>query len=383
MPFKAGAFAAFFNQSWEKKGESEEAYAQFIEDQHKRFILKQKNEARRELPELPPAKQEKGKHRQRCHSERMLASPRTRHKSMENQFSSKSELEDPDIEPYAEMNAIRNSVFLNSRSTEELSNPTPYATSTPNTFLANNLHPAGNNPATPRSCLEWEKRELADSRRKDDIYAVVDLSRKRSFRKSKGVSMDDSEVNLIENSLYANKNLAQSQRSSESDSRNTPPPLPERHYGLTDFGLQLPTSRTDTIRSGNSLDDEGYSTIQKDQEAQINRTNDPRYEEVRSPMDKKYEEVSSPDQTSSSRNESTSGPDPYTMSFNSKLEFFNKKNYNFLAEIERNIPQDVWVKRDVKQGGSRTSYPNLLRQPSYGPRAPLAQQEVIVHRFVM
>ena len=391
----AGAFAAFFNQAWDRKGESEEEYALFLEEQNKRLALKQKNEAKRELPELPAEKQQKTKPRRRYPSERLSMSPKIKRRLHENRFSSQSQYEDPDIAPYAEFNAVKNNMLQLSHSSEDLQHPSPYATSTPNAFLANNLHPGADNASTPLSCLEWEKREVNDSKKKEDIYAKVDLSRKPPFRKSRDTTMDDSEVNLIENSLYANKNLAQSQRSSGSDLRNTPPPLPERGYLSSNFGFEVPTaSRTDTINTVRSQDDEGYSTIQTDHEhATTRRAGDRRYEEVQLQGDRKtsgqddggstqrFEEIQSPlGRKSSTRTDSNSGHDsfdPYTMSFNSKLEFFNKKNIDF-TPVERNMTTDVWVRRDEisKQPGSRTSYPNVSRQPSFGPRAPLAQQEV-------
>lgn len=301
-------------------------------------------------------------------------SPKTQQRLRENRHSSNSQFENPDIVPYAELATVRNNFFHNSHSAEDLCNPSPYATSTPNAFLANNLHPAVDDASTPLNCREWEKREIEELRRKEaiPIYAKVE---RRSSRKSRDASIDDSKENLIENSLFANKNLVQSQRSSSSFSHSTPPPLPERQYGLEDFNnFQLPaSSQNDTIRSEQSQDDEGYSTIQKDHEgAEFNHIGDRLYEEVSLPTVRNYE-VSSPDRN---RNNSSSGPDPYTMSFNSKLEFFNKKNYSFLPENDHNMTEDVWKKRDVKPAVSRTSYPNYLRQPSYGPRAPLAQEEV-------
>ena len=90
-----------------------------------------------------------------------------------------------------------------------------YATSTPNALFLT-LQKGGALPgSTLRNNEPWQKREI----KTEDFNAKVDLLRKRSFRKSKELTINDSEVNLIENTLYANANVVQQQKST----RETPP----------------------------------------------------------------------------------------------------------------------------------------------------------------
>ena len=167
-------------------------------------------------------------------------------------------MDDSEINPYAVFDSVRkpvdamkNGEARDSRGSSELQ---PYATSTPNAlFMSLKQNSVPNN--TPQSSDVWQKRE----NKSEDLYAQVDLSRKRSFRKSKDLAMNDSEVNLIENTLYANNNLVQSQKSARETpptARETPPPVPKRNYDLSeDFPPVVPPvvppadARMDTLRS--------------------------------------------------------------------------------------------------------------------------------------
>ena len=348
--FAAGAFAAFFNQVWEKKRESEAAYAKFQTEQQLRLSQKQHNNTIRSrndpLPEPPskrPAHSQDEVNRRRSLSDRQQpqpVSPKSVHRMSEGT------LDDSEINPYAVFNSVRRPVDAakssqarDSRGSGELQ---PYATSTPNALFLS-LQQGGSVPgATPPSDSVWQKRES----KTEDLYAQVDLSRKRSFRKSKDLTMNDSEVNLIENTLYANNNLVQSQKSARDTpptTREASPPLPKRNYDLSE-DFPPADNRTDTLRS---VDDEGYNTFKND--------------------DRKEENPYAAVADVQPRPPSIAVEDPYFMRVKEKINFFNNK-----VVLPR---QDVWVKMDARQGEVRSSVPDLHRKGS-DMGAPLAQQEV-------
>lgn len=259
---------------------------------------------------------------------------------------SEGTIDDAEINPYAVFNSVRRPVDTakrdqarDSRGSGELQ---PYATSTPNALFLSLQQGGGVPGATPPSDSVWQKRES----KTEELYAQVDLSRKRSFRKSKDLTMNDSEVNLIENTLYANNNLVQSQKSA----RDTPPttceatpPLPKRNYDLSE-DFPPADSRTDTLRS---VDDEGYNTFKND--------------------DRKEENPYAAVADVQPRPPSIAVEDPYFLRVKEKIDFFNNK-----VVMPR---QDVWVKMDARQGEVRSSVPDLHTKGS-NMGAPLAQQEV-------
>lgn len=259
---------------------------------------------------------------------------------------SEGTIDDAEINPYAVFNSVRRPVDAakrdqarDSRGSGELQ---PYATSTPNALFLSLQQGGGVPGATPPSDSVWQKRES----KTEELYAQVDLSRKRSFRKSKDLTMNDSEVNLIENTLYANNNLVQSQKSA----RDTPPttceatpPLPKRNYDLSE-DFPPADSRTDTLRS---VDDEGYNTFKND--------------------DRKEENPYAAVADVQPRPPSIAVEDPYFLRVKEKIDFFNNK-----VVMPR---QDVWVKMDARQGEVRSSVPDLHTKGS-DVGAPLAQQEV-------
>lgn len=353
---QAGAFAAFFNQVWEKKRESEVAYTKFLAEQQLRLTQKQHNNSFRSkydpLPEPPrkrPANSEDEFNRRRSLGERQQqhpSSPRSVHRS------SDGTLDDSEINPYAVFDSVRkpvdamkNGEARDSRGSSELQ---PYATSTPNAlFMSLKQNSVPNN--TPQSSDVWQKRE----NKSEDLYAQVDLSRKRSFRKSKDLAMNDSEVNLIENTLYANNNLVQSQKSARETpptARETPPPVPKRNYDLSeDFPPVVPPvvppadARMDTLRSN---DDEGYNTFKNE--------------------DLKEENPYAALVEVQPRPSSIAAEDPYYMKVKEKINFFNNK----MATPK----QDVWVKMNARQDEKHSSVPDLQRK-ELDAGAPLAQQE--------
>ena len=259
---------------------------------------------------------------------------------------SEGTLDDAEINPYAVFNSVKrpvdaakNNQARDSKGSGELQ---PYATSTPNALFLSLQQGGGVPGATPPSDSVWQKRES----KTEDLYAQVDLSRKRSFRKSKDLTMNDSEVNLIENTLYANNNLVQSQKSARETpptTREASPPLPKRNYDLSE-DFPAADSRTDTLRS---VDDEGYNTFKND--------------------DRKEENPYAAVADVQPRPPSIAVEDPYFLRVKEKIDFFNNK-----VVLPR---QDVWVKMDARQGEVRSSVPDLHRKGS-DMGAPLAQQEV-------
>lgn len=326
------------------------AYAKFQADQQLRLSQKQHNNQIRSrndpLPEPPskrPAHSEDEFSRRRSLSDRQQpASPKTAHRMSEGA------IDDDEINPYAVFNSIKrpvdatkNSQARDSRGSGELQ---PYATSTPNALFLSLQQGGGVPGATPASDSVWQKRES----KTEDMYAQVDLSRKRSFRKSKDLTMNDSEVNLIENTLYANNNLVQSQKSARETpptAREAPPPLPKRNYNLSE-DFPPANSRTDTLRS---IDDEGYNTFKHDDHKEENP----------------YAAVAD----LQPRPPSISVEDPYFLRVKEKIDFFNNK-----VVMPR---QDVWVKMDARQEEIHSSVPDLHRnRKGSDMEAPLAQQEV-------
>ena len=259
---------------------------------------------------------------------------------------SEGTIDDAEINPYAVFNSVRRPVDAakssqarDSRGSGELQ---PYATSTPNALFLSLQQGGGVPGATPPSDGAWQKRES----KTEELYAQVDLSRKRSFRKSKDLTMNDSEVNLIENTLYANNNLMQSQKSARETpptTREATPPLPKRNYDLRE-DFPPADSGTDTLRS---VDDEGYNTFKNN--------------------DRKEENPYAAVADVQPRPPSIAVEDPYFLRVKEKIDFFNNK-----VVMPR---QDVWVKMDARQGEVRSSVPDLHRKGS-DMGAPLAQQEV-------
>ena len=321
--FAAGSFAAFFNQVWEKKRDSEVAYAKFQTDQQLRLSQKQQNNTIRSrndpLPEPPskrPAHSEDEANRRRSLSDRQ---PQPVSPKLVNRMS-EGTIDDAEINPYAVFNSVRRPVDAakstqarDSRGSGELQ---PYATSTPNALFLSLQQGGGVPGATPPSDSVWQKRES----KTEELYAQVDLSRKRSFRKSKDLTMNDSEVNLIENTLYANNNLVQAQKSARETPPTTceaTPPLPKRNYDLSE-DFPPADSRTDTLRS---VDDEGYNTFKND--------------------DRKEENPYAAVADLQPRPPSIAVEDPYFLRVKEKIDFFNNK-----VVMPR---QDVWVKMDCQE----------------------------------
>lgn len=145
--------------------------------------------------------------------------------------------------------------------------------------------------------------------------------------------MNESEMNLIENSLYANPNMA-AQAHLPSDQ---PPPLPDRPLNLDD-DYNPNDSGVDTLRSVYN----GYSSI-----------SDRRQNKV-------YEEI--PHTPSTHRGIDQDEQDPYQLEFNKKVQMFNEK--------AREPESEVWIKRR----DHRNSVPDLCSKMK---KAPLAPQEVM------
>lgn len=354
LSFVAGAFTAFFNQVWEKKRDSEMAYTKFLNEQQLRQSQKQQhNQIRRKhdpLPEPPckkPTNIEDEINRRRSLSERQPVSPKLHQRRSEGTLD-ESEI-DPyavfekakPIAPYSSIEAVKNTIQAqrDSKGSDELQ---PYATSTPNALFLSLQRGSAVPGSTPPSSDVWQKRDS----KTEELYAQVDLSRKRSFRKSKELTMNDSEVNLIENTLYANANLVQQQKSARETpptAREVPPPIPRRNYNVNE-DFPAADSGTDTLRS---VDDEGYNTFRNDNHKEENQ----------------YATVAD----FQPRAASISVEDPYSLRVKEKINFFN--NQLVLPK------QDVWVKMNARQQDIHSSVPDLNRKSS-GIEAPLAQQEV-------
>lgn len=331
------------------------AYQKFINEQQLRQSQKQlQNSIRRKhdpLPEPPskkPVNVEDEINRRRSLSERQTGSPKL------FQRMSEGTLDESEINPYAvyqrgnQIPAYSSIEDVKSTSQARESSGSdelkPYATSTPTALFLSLQRGGGITSGTPQNNEVWQKRE----NKTEELYAQVDLSRKRSFRKSKELTtMNDSEVNLIENSLYANANLLQQQKTARETPtaavHDTPPPLPKRNYNLSE-DFPPADSGTDTLRSN---DDEGYNTFKNE--------------------DRREENHYSTVDDISPRPSSIAVEDPYALRVKEKINFFNNK----VA-----IPtQDVWVKMNARQKDIHTSVPDLNRKGSE-VEAPLAQQEV-------
>ncbi|KAK2568305.1 Rho GTPase-activating protein 5 [Acropora cervicornis] len=351
---QVGAFAAFFNQVWEKKRESEMAYQKFLSEQQLRQAKKQQQVSVRRrhdpLPE-PPSKKlthiEDEINRRRSLNRHQSGSPKHIYQLP------KEAMEESDINPYAVFeketplpgySSVEDVKQTNhARDSEGSDDLVPYATSTP-TALFLTLQKGGALPGgTPPNNESWQKREI----KTEDLYAQVDLSRKRSFRKSKELAMNDSEVNLIENTLYANANLVQQQKSARETPPATlevPPPIPQRKYNLEEDFPPV-DSGTDTLRSNC---DEGYNTFRTDDHKEENH----------------YAVVAD----LQPRPTSVSTEDPYVLRVREKINLFNSKM----------LPkQDIWVKMDARQEKSKEIYSSVpeLNKQGADVEAPLAQQE--------
>lgn len=346
---QVGAFAAFFNDVWEKKRDSEMAYQKFLNEQQLRQSEKQHQvSVRRKHDPLPePPSKKPTNIEDEINRRRSL----NRHPSLPKQDYEQLEetSEESDINPYAvyekevpmpgysAIEAVKNTdQARNSRGSDDL---VPYATSTPNALFLS-LQRGGALPGTTVPNNEvWQKRES----KTEDLYAKVDLSRKRSFRKSKELAMNDSEVNLIENTLYANANLVQQQKSARETppaKLELPPPIPQRKYNL-DEDFPPADSGTDTLRSNC---DEGYNTFKND--------------------NRKEENIYAAVADLQPRPRPVSAEDPYSLRVREKIDLFNNK---------LQPRQDVWVKMSVRQETRQdihSSEPNLNNV-----EAPLAQQE--------
>ncbi|XP_048580829.1 rho GTPase-activating protein 5-like isoform X3 [Nematostella vectensis] len=335
---QGGLFASFFNRVWNKKGESESAYAKFITEQQKRYERKQdfKRRSRHDpLPEIPnkPVKRSES-HRPRSVSEHLAVSPRTKHRLSTGNLD--------DASPYAEFTGKQ------LREGEHL-------TSTPNALFTNHNQKDANGPKTPLNITdEWEKRELggvlSDEERNEGLYARIDKTKKKMNQRSGSAgggdvnAMNESEVNLIENSLYANKNLAPAVLISGDSRGHTPPPLPHRMYNLDeDFGYMPNDSGVDTLQSN----DPGYSTIPSELDQ---RYRERVYEEARTQPNGTPKVFSFEDHE-----------DPYALRVRDKIKMFDEKQQ-----------QEVWVRR-TKTREHRNSVPDLVYRQNR--KAPLAQQE--------
>ena len=328
------------------------AYQKFINEQQLRQSQKQQqNQIRRKhdpLPEPPckkPANIEDEINRRRSLSERQTVSPKL-HQRLSEGALDESEInpyavfeKSKHIAPYSSIQDVKSTIQArDSRGSDELQ---PYATSTPNALFLS-LQRGGAVPGGTPTNDVWQKRDG----KTEELYAQVDLSRKRSFRKSKELTMNDSEVNLIENTLYANANLVQQQKSARETPPTVfeaPPPIPRRNYNLSE-DFPLADSRTDTLRS---IDDEGYNTFKND--------------------DRKEENPYAAVVDLLPRPSSISAEDPFSLRVKEKIDFFNNK---VVAP-----KQDVWVKMNARQPDIHSSVPDLNRKSS-NVEAPLAQQEV-------
>ena len=333
------------------------AYQKFLNEQQLRQSQKQQqNQIRRKhdpLPEPPskkPTSIEDEFNRRRSLSERQPVSPKSSNRRSEGTIDEAEinpyavfEKAKP-IAPYSSVEAVKNTIQArNSRGSDELQ---PYATSTPNALFVSLQRGSAVSGSTPPTKDVWQKRDS----KTEELYAQVDLSRKRSFRKSKELTMNDSEVNLIENTLYANANLVQQQKSARETppmTREAPPPVPRRNYDLSE-DFPPADSGTDTLRS---IDDEGYNTFRTDDHKEENP----------------YAAVAD----LQPRQPAISVEDPYSLRVKDKINFFNNKVV---------LPkQDVWVMQ--QQDVHHTSVPDLKRTGS-DIEAPLAQQEVESACFV-
>lgn len=140
--------------------------------------------------------------------------------------------------------------------------------------------------------------------------------------------MNESEVNLIENSLYANPNMV---------ARDRPPPIPDRPLNLDD-DYNPNDSGVDTLRSNLN----GYSSI------------------ADRPKNRLYEEIPQTPTTHKNRDD-LEELDPYQLEFDKKVQMFNEKS--------REPESEVWIKRRDQ----RNSVPDLYSKIK---KAPLAPQEV-------
>ncbi|XP_031562663.1 rho GTPase-activating protein 5-like isoform X2 [Actinia tenebrosa] len=320
---QGGLFAAFFNRVWEKKDDSEMAYAEFMKEQRARQehrLQLKKRSVHDPLPAPPNA-------RRRTASEHLPASPRAHHRL------SASNLDD--TSPYAEFSPEQKALIAAKSSSGEHLVP---MTSTPNTALTNHM----TNEEKPETPLNPERRP-----RGDDIYAVPDKTRKKSFRKSKDASaFNESETNLIENSLYANPNLVSNTGAGYDE---IPPALPDRMYNY-DEDYPPDDSGVDTLRSILN----GYSTINSEAINNVNRAENRKS----TGSSRVYEEIPH-------ANPPASPKDPYQYNVRTKIQMFDEKTKH------DNTKQDVWVKR-TKPTDHRNSVPDLYSKVK---KAPLAQQE--------
>ncbi|KAK3754599.1 hypothetical protein QZH41_007461 [Actinostola sp. cb2023] len=323
LQHQGGLFSPFFNSVWDKKSDSELAYEIFIQEQRAQRQDFKKRNVHDPLPAPPERNLVKNNNditRRRTGSERLPSPPPLRHRLSANDLD--------DTSPYAEFKADTN-VLLKTHSGNEMMVP---MTSTPS-VIANHM-PDEDKASTPVNPDRHGRSNV------EDIYAEVDKTKKKSFRKSKDVSkMNESEVNLIENSLYANPNLA----AQRVNTPGNPPPLPNRMYNIDDK-YNTNDSGVDTLRSMYN----GYSTI-SDQQPARHRV----YEEI-------HLTPATPTRHGSQAEEEK---DPYQLDFMKKVQMFDEKSRCRPPEHE------VWVKRR----DHRNSVPDLYSKMK---KAPLAQQEV-------
>lgn len=331
-----GLFAAFFNRVWEKKGDSEMAYTDFMNEQHARQehrLQLKKRSVHDPLPAPPDVRlagSDNELRRRRTASEHLPGSPKSFHRLSANNLD--------DTTPYAEFSPEQKALIAAKSGSGEHLIP---MTSTPNTALTNNM----TNEEKSTTPLNSERRH-----RGDNIYAVPDKTRKRSFRKSKDASaFNESEVNLIENSLYANPNLVSGTGAGYSE---IPPPLPDR---MDNYDEDYPPndSGVDTLRSMHN----GYSTINSEARNNVIRTENRKS----TGSSRLYEEIPNTDPPASPMEK-----DPYQYNVRTKIQMFDEKTKH------DNTKQDVWVKR-TKATDHRNSVPDLYSKVK---KAPLAQQEV-------
>lgn len=280
-------------------------------------------------PDLRLAGSDNEIRRRRTASEHLPASPKSHHRLSASNLDETS--------PYAEFSPEQKALIAAKSNSGEHLVP---MTSTPNTALTNHM----TNEEISKTPLNTERH------RGDDIYAVPDKTRKRSFRKSKDASaLNESEENLIENSLFANPNLVSGSGAGYSE---IPPPLPDRKYNYDeDYGPN--DSGVDTLRSLHN----GYSTINSEARKNVNLAENRKS----TGSNRVYEEIPNTNPPASPMEK-----DPYQYNVRTKIQMFDEKTKH------DNTMQDVWVKR-TKPTDHRNSVPDLYSKVK---KAPLAQQEV-------
>ena len=260
----AGAFAVFFNRVWEKKKDSEMAYADYL--QRSDTLPRRKHDP---LPEVPGSPQSLKTTRNRSYSERHYETPGSQemHSGLSIQEKPLNFSVDDELSPYAIVK--RNSypeLLPGDMSARDIQ---PYKTSTPNAGSAEDVNPYAS--STPLTSEVFVKEESGD--KFDHLYSKVDKALIKKLAEAEGLK-GHKDTSFVENSLYANKNL-QGHSGMFEDADDVPPPVPTRNFNSGDFdddpsvgydvkeeGEQQAETGYSTIRSTMSNNhDEGYSTV--------------------------------------------------------------------------------------------------------------------------